>query len=53
MNAYDKKKDKQYFQISQWKKYLKDAKVKTVEDLYKKAHAKIRKNLDRPEKKEQ
>ena len=53
MNAYDKKKDKQDFQFSQWKKCLKEAKVKTVEDLYKKVHAEIRKNPDRPEKKEQ
>ena len=53
MEAYDKKKDKQDYQFSQWKKCLKDAKVKTVEELYKKVHAEIRKNPERPEKKEQ
>ena len=53
MDAYAKKKDKQDYQFSQWKKCLSDAKVKTVEDLYKKVHAEIRKNPDRPEKKKQ
>jgi large subunit ribosomal protein L5e len=53
MEAYDKKKDKQDYQFSQWKKCLKDAKVKTVEELYKKVHAEIRKNPERPEKKKQ
>jgi large subunit ribosomal protein L5e len=50
MDAYDKKKDKQDYQFSQWKKCLKDAKVKNVEELYKKVHAEIRKNPDRPKK---
>ena len=53
MDAYAKKKDKQDYQFSQWKKCLADAKVKTVEDLYKKVHAEIRKNPDRAEKKKQ
>ena len=53
MDAYDKKKDKQDYQFSQWKKCLKDAKVKTVEDLYKKVHTEIRKNPERGEKKKQ
>ena len=53
MNAYDKKKDKQDFQFSQWKECLKKAGVKSVEDLYKKVHAEIRKNPDRAEKKKE
>jgi len=47
MDAYDKKKDKQDYQFSQWKECLKNAKVKSVEDLYKKVHEEIRKNPDR------
>jgi len=53
MNAYDKKKDKQEHQFSQWKECLKKAGVKTVEDLYKKVHAEIRKNPERAEKKKE
>jgi large subunit ribosomal protein L5e len=44
MDLYDKNKDKQEYQFSKWKECLKKAGVKTVEDLYKKAHAEIRKN---------
>lgn len=36
-------------QFSKWDKCLKDAKVKTVEELYKKIFAEVRKNPDRPE----
>ena len=53
MNAYDKKKNKQEHQFSQWKECLKKAGVKTVEELYKKVHAEIRKNPERPEKKKE
>ena len=51
MDAYNKKKDKQDYQFSQWKECLKKAGVKTVEELYKKVHAEIRKNPEREEKK--
>ena len=44
MDLYEKKSDKQNYQFSKWKECLKKAGVKTVEDLYKKAHAEIRKN---------
>jgi large subunit ribosomal protein L5e len=44
MEQYGKDKDKQEYQFSQWKKCLSAAGVKTIEDLYKKAHAEIRKN---------
>lgn len=50
MDAYDKKKDKQDYQFSQWKECLKKAGVKTVEDLYKKVHAEIRKNPKKDKK---
>ncbi len=50
MDAYAKKKDKQDYQFSNWKKCLSNAKVKTVEDLYKKVHAEIRKNPERAAK---
>ncbi len=53
MDAYNKKKDKQDHQFSQWKECLKKAGVKTVEELYKKVHAEIRKNPDRAEKKQE
>ena len=53
MDAYDKKKDKQDYQFSQWKECLKNAGVKTVEELYKKVHAEIRKNPERAEKKKE
>ena len=52
MDTYDKKKDKQDYQFSKWKECLKNAKVKTIEDLYKKVHAEIRKNPERPKKEE-
>jgi len=53
MNAYDKKKDKQDYQFSKWKECLSKAKVKTIEELYKKVHAEIRKNpLKEKEKQE-
>ena len=52
MDEYAKKKEgKQEHQFSQWKKCLAAAKVKTLEELYKKAHAEIRKN-PLPEKKD-
>ena len=35
-------------QFSQWIKCLADSKVKTIDELYKKVHAEIRKNPDRP-----
>ena len=44
MDAYSKKKDKQDYQFSQWKECLKKAGVKSVEDLYKKVFAEIRKD---------
>lgn len=51
MDEYAKKKEgKQEYQFSQWKECLKNAKVKTLEELYKKVHAEIRKN-PLPEKK--
>jgi hypothetical protein len=53
MNAYEKKKDKQDYQFSQWKECLKKAGVKTIEELYKKVHAEIRKNPGRAEGKDQ
>ena len=53
MDAYAKKKDKQDYQFSQWKECLKNAGVKTVEELYKKVHAEIRKNPERAEKKKE
>ena len=53
MEAYDKKKDKQDYQFSQWKKCLKDSGCKDIESLYKKVHAEIRKNPDRAEKKKE
>ncbi len=53
MNAYDKKKDKQDYQFSQWKECLKKTGSKTIEDLYKKVHAEIRKNPERAEKKKE
>ena len=53
MDQYDKKKDKQEYQFSQWKKCLKDSGCKDIESLYKKVHAEIRKNPDRPEKKQE
>ena len=53
MNAYEKKKDKQDYQFSQWKECLKKAGVKTIEELYKKVHAEIRKNPGRAERKDQ
>jgi len=53
MDQYDKKKGKQDFQFSQWKKCLKDSGCKDIETLYKKVHAEIRKNPDRPEKKKE
>ena len=53
MDAYAKKKDKQDYQFSQWKECLKKAGVKTVEELYKKVHAEIRKNPERAEKKKE
>ena len=53
MDQYGKKKDKQDYQFSQWKKCLKDSGCKDIESLYKKVHAEIRKNPDRAEKKKQ
>ena len=53
MDQYAKKKDKQDYQFSQWKKCLKDTGCKDIESLYKKVHAEIRKNPDRAEKKEE
>ena len=53
MDQYDKKKDKQEYQFSQWKKCLKDSGCKDIESLYKKVHAEIRKNPDRAEKKKE
>ena len=51
MDLYSKKKDKQDYQFSQWKKCLQSSGCKDIEALYKKVHAEIRKNPDRPEKK--
>ena len=51
MDQYEKKKDKQPYQFSQWKECLKKSGCKDIESLYKKVHAEIRKNPDRPEKK--
>jgi large subunit ribosomal protein L5e len=53
MDQYAKKKDKQDYQFSQWKKCLKDSGCKDIESLYKKVHAEIRKNPDRAEKKKE
>lgn len=55
MDEYAKKKEgKQEYQFSQWKECLKNAKVKTLEELYKKVHAEIRKNpLPAQKKKEE
>ena len=53
MEQYDKKKDKQPYQFSQWKECLKKSGCKDIESLYKKVHAEIRKNPDRPEKKDE
>lgn len=53
MNQYDKKKDKQEYQFSLWKKCLEKSGCKDIEALYKKVHAEIRKNPDRAPKKEQ
>ena len=50
MDLYAKKADKQDYQFSKWKECLKKAGVKSVEDLYKKAHAEIRKNPAKPKK---
>ena len=50
MDDYSKKKDKQDFQFSAWKECLKKAGVKTIEDLYKKVFAEIRKNTMPPKK---
>jgi hypothetical protein len=52
MDLYDKKKDKQNYQFSQWKKCLKESGCKDIEALYKKVHAEIRKNPDRAPKKD-
>ena len=50
MDTYSKKKDKQDYQFSQWKKCLQASGCKDIESLYKKVHAEIRKNPDRPKK---
>ena len=50
MDTYSKKKDKQDYQFSQWKKCLQASGCKDIESLYKKVHAEIRKNPDRPQK---
>ena len=50
MDEYSKKKDKQDFQFSAWRECLKKAGVKTIEDLYKKVFAEIRKNPMPPKK---
>ena len=51
MDDYTKRKEAQPHQFSQWKECMKKAKVKTIEDLYKKVHAEIRKNPLKAEKK--
>ena len=53
MDQYDKKKDKQSYQFSQWKECLKKSGCKDIEALYKKVHAEIRKNPDRAPRKEE
>lgn len=54
MDTYTKKKDAQPHQFSEWKNCLKNAKVKSIEELYKKVHSEIKKNplkKQEPEKK--
>jgi len=52
MDQYSKKSDKQDYQFKKWKECLSEAKVKTIEELYKKVHAEIRKNPEKPKKEE-
>ena len=53
MDQYEKKKDKQPYQFSEWKKCLAASGCKDIESLYKKVHAEIRKNPEKPEKKKE
>lgn len=53
MDEIGKQQNKSEFQFLKWKQCLSSAKVETLENLYKKAHAEIRKNPDVEKKKQE